>query len=244
MKADYSLCIIHPEMPIFLSKRQPDLIEFMDREDCDPVLLENTYRQFATINLLLSQWKRIYKNELLPMMQEGITYTLLDIGFGGGDVPIRLAEWAEKDGINLIITAIDTDKRAYNFAQKLYSHPRVTFRHCASSDLVSDSVSFDFVISNHVLHHLPENQMQKFLEETKSLADQKVIFNDIERSDIGYALFTTFARMLFRKSFIVADGLISIQRSYTKSELEKTVPKEWKVKKVFPFRLLLKYGRS
>ena len=123
MKADYSPCIIHPEMPFFLSKRQPDLIEFMDREDCDPVLLENTYRQFATINLLLSQWKRIYTNELLPMMQEGITYTLLDIGFGGGDVPIRLAEWAEKDGLDLIITAIDTDKRAYNFAQSCVAPP-------------------------------------------------------------------------------------------------------------------------
>jgi len=231
-------------MPLFLSERQPQLVEIMDRDDCDPVLLENTYRQFATINLLLSKWKRIYKSRLLPLMQESRTYTLLDIGFGGGDVSIKLAEWAKKDGIDLKITGIETDERAYNFAAKSESPDSVTFLHCSSSDLAAKGASFDFVISNHVLHHLTSDQTKLILNEAKSLATQKVIFNDIERSDLGFVLFTTFARMLFRNSFIVADGLTSIKRSYTKKELQKVAPENWKVQRIFPFRLLLIYDRK
>lgn len=231
-------------MPVFLSKRQPNLMEYMDHKDCDPLLLENTYRQFATINLLLSKWKSIYKNELRPLMQESKTYTLLDIGFGGGDVPLKLAEWAKKDGIELQITAIETDKRAYDYAQKLNTPNQVSFKHCSSSELLSKSVSFDFVISNHVLHHLSEYQTNQILREAKALASQKVIFNDIERSDIGFILFSTFARLIFKNSFIVADGLISIKRSYTKHELREATPKSWTIKRLFPFRLLLIHEKN
>ncbi|MEQ8523839.1 methyltransferase domain-containing protein [Gracilimonas sp.] len=231
-------------MPVFLSKRRPNLIEYMDHKDCDPALLENTYRQFATINLLLSQWKSIYKNELRPLMHESKTYTLLDIGFGGGDVPIQLTEWAKKDGIDVKITAIETDKRAFDYVQKIDTPNEITFKYCSSTDLLSESVSFDFVISNHVLHHLSEHQTNQILKEAKALASQKVIFNDIERSDIGFALFTTFARLIFRNSFIVADGLTSIKRSYTKAEIKEMIPKNWTVKRLFPFRLLLIHDKS
>lgn len=231
-------------MPLFLSHRQPGLTEQMDRMDCDPALLENTYRQFATINLLLSQWKRIYKNELRPMMQPSQEYSLLDIGFGGGDVSLKLAKWAERDGIRLQVTGIETDPRAFNYAEKLPTPDSVSFRHCSSTELTKENASFDFVISNHLLHHLNHDQTMQILNEAKKLSSQKVILNDIERSDLGYILFTLFARLIFRKSFIVEDGLISIKRSYTKTELLNITPDGWNVRRMFPFRLLLTYDQA
>lgn len=225
-------------MPIFLSERQPELVEIMDRENCNPVLLQNTYRQFSTINLLLSQWKIIYKTEIKPLMNTSTSYSLLDIGFGGGDVPIKLSEWAEKDGFNLQITAIEIDRRAFEYALTLQKPDSVTFLHCSSAELMADNRKFDFVISNHLLHHL-NKLTDQVMEEAKSLARKKVVFNDIERSDVGYLLFTIFARLIFRKSFITADGLTSIKRSYTYKELKQVAPEGWKVKRIFPFRLLL-----
>lgn len=230
-------------MPIFLGERQPQLIEQMDRDDCDSKLLDNTYRQFSTINLLLSQWKRIYKNELKPLMNQSQTYSLLDIGFGGGDVPIKLNEWAVKDGFDLQITAIEIDKRSYEYAKQLQTSDSITFRHCSSTDLVQQHQSFDFVISNHVLHHLNRELTKKVLSEAKSMARQKVIFNDIKRSDIGYFLFS-FGALIFRRSYIRVDGLTSIKRSYTYKEMKKMAPAGWFAKKIFPFRLLLIYEQT
>lgn len=231
-------------MPWFLNERQPQLTEQMDRDNCDPTLLQNTYRQFSTINWLLSQWRRIYRGELRPLMQKGKSYTLLDIGFGGGDVSVNLAKWAQKDGIDLRVTAIDTDRRAVDFVQRHYPDSPVTWRHTSSSDLVADHQTFDFVISNHLLHHLDNNQVKFMTEEVKSLARRKVIFNDIERSDIGYVLFNLFSRPVFWNSYITEDGLTSIKRSFTFGELQDIAPPGWGVKRIFPFRLLLTYAQN
>lgn len=231
-------------MPLFLNKRQPGLIEHMDRPACNPVLLENTYQQFVLINRLLSQWKRIYKNEMRPLMTENRTYSLLDIGFGGGDVPVSLAKWAIQDRIKLDITAIDTDPRALEFVQKNYPEGLIKWRHVSSTDLVMKRERYDFVISNHVLHHLQDSQLSKLLKEARELATLKVLFNDIERSDIGYTLFNVFSRILFRRSFITADGLTSIKRSFTQKELTRIAPSGWNIETLFPFRLLLKYDKT
>ncbi|MEQ9308072.1 MAG: methyltransferase domain-containing protein [Balneolaceae bacterium] len=227
-------------MPFFLSHRQPDLVEFMDKVDCDLAKLNNTYKQFSLINGLLSNWKRIYKNQLKILMTDKTKqYSLLDIGFGGGDIPISISKWAKADGLNLQITAIETDERAYHFAQSLPSNSSITFQHCSSTDLINQKKNFDFVISNHVLHHLDKENIDQILDEANSLANQLVIFNDIERSDLGYILFNFFSRPLFRNSFITADGLISIKKCYTKKELMQLAPKNWTVERSFPFRLLL-----
>ncbi len=229
-------------MPFFLSHRQPNLVEFMDKDDCDLIKLENTYRQFSTINGLLSNWKRIYNNRLKPMMKDaGRSYTLLDIGFGGGDIPLAISSWAKNDGIKLQITAIETDPRAFQYAQSLQNESSVSFLNCSSTDLVNDHKLFDFVISNHVLHHLDKESTLEILNEAKTLANTLVIFNDIERSDLGYLLFNVFSRPLFWNSFITADGLTSIKRCYTKNELQHLAPINWQVERSFPFRLLLTY---
>ncbi|MEX2477741.1 MAG: methyltransferase domain-containing protein [Gracilimonas sp.] len=231
-------------MPSFLSRRQPDLAEEMDRDDCNPALLENTYQQFPLINKLLSRWKWVYKRELLPLMAEKRTYTLLDIGFGGGDVPVKLATWAKKDGIQINITAIDTDRRALDFVQEKYPERLINWRHASSTDLIQKKERFDFVISNHLLHHLKNEQILTILKEARELAVQKICFNDIERNDAGYFLFNIFSRMVFKDSFITKDGLTSIKRSFTKNELEELTPDGWNVKRVFPFRLLLSYDKN
>jgi 2-polyprenyl-3-methyl-5-hydroxy-6-metoxy-1,4-benzoquinol methylase len=231
-------------MPLFLRQRQPNLVEKMDRDHCDPVLLSNTYKQFSTINALLSKWRKIYVEEVRPRMQAGKRYTLLDIGFGGGDVALKLADWAKQDELILQITGIETDIRAVDFAQHLKLPETVNFRHCSTTDMLKEQASFDFVISNHVLHHLGERQALKLLNEAKQLASQKVIFTDIERSDMGYAMFAALAPLIFRKSFIVYDGLISIKRSFTRTELAEIIPDSWSLKRQFPFRLLLIHERA
>ncbi len=232
-------------MPFFLSKRQPNLVEQMDRKDCDPVKLENTYQQFSRINGLLSNWNRIYKQKIRPVFSDSNKeYSLLDVGFGGADIPLSISRWAKIDGIKLNITAIETDSRAFEFVNKLPDCDGVTFINCSSSDLVSQHFQYDVVISNHVLHHLNKNETLSILDDAKKLAKSRVIFNDIERSDLGYLLFNILSRPLFWNSFITEDGLTSIKRCYTLSELKKIAPPGWKVERSFPFRLLLMYEKE
>lgn len=242
MKVAYSLHLHHPEI-MFLKSREPELIEEMDREDCDITMLHNTYRQFRYINSLLSKWRHIYSHEIKPVLMSQNSTSLLDIGFGGGDITRSIEKWASLDGFDINITAIDPDKRAYKYCHETYTDSSIEWKKCRSTDLVADGKKYDIVISNHVLHHLKDDEVLKLLEESEQLSTQKVLFNDIERSAIGYFLFSSLSRIFFHNSFITKDGLTSIRRSFKGSELKKLIPKNWRVKRSFPFRIFLVHER-
>lgn len=228
-------------MPFILKDRNTSATERMDDLQCDINELENTYRQFSTLNSLISGWRTIYKREIRPRLSRNHSYSLLDIGFGGGDIPIKIAQWASSDGYDLQVIAIDPDPRALDFVQELDRHPKVEFLQCRVSELNPSQKKYDFVISNHLLHHLGHQQLASTLQAAKKLSKISVIFNDICRSDWGYLFFSFFSRPVFRSSFITQDGLTSIKRSYTYEELVSITPKKWKVEKLFPLRLLLKF---
>jgi len=219
-----------------MHERDDTIIEEMDDPSSDVIKLENTYRQFSRINQILSRWKLVYKKYLKPIMKESSSPTLLDIGFGGGDVVLSILGWARKDGIDLKITGIETDQRAIDFVNKnVFQDSNLDFKFASVEDLIKDNLVFDIVISNHVLHHLPTSEIKTFLGNSSQLARKLVLHNDLERSMLAYYLFYP-SKLIFKNSYIFEDGLSSIKRAFTPAELEKIGGLTWKVKKVFPFR--------
>lgn len=226
-----------------LKHRDPSLRELMDDPECDLQLLENTYRQFGSINRLLAGWEKVYQRYILPHCRPGQRYTLLDLGSGGGDLAVYIAGLSRKYGQDMQVYATDPDPRAYMYALKNHRGTDVIFLDDTLEKIASEEMEFDFVISNHLMHHLEEDELSTIMETAAGICVNSVIFNDIRRSLVGYALFSTAIRPLFRNSFIIPDGLTSIRRSFTKSELERVVPPGWEVKKMFPFRLLSVYQK-
>ena len=163
---------------------------------------------------------------------------MLDIGCGGGDVPVMLSRWAARDGLQLEITAIDPDPRASRFAAERHPAAGVAFRQSTASQLASEGCSFDLVVSNHVLHHLAEDELAAFLSESARLCRGRVIHNDLRRSPAAFALFFA-GSWPFTGSYIRQDGLTSIRRSYTAAELQAAAPRGWTVIRRAPFRNLL-----
>ncbi len=220
--------------------------EKMDDPGCDPVQLERTYQHFGLVNDVLSGWRNVYVRRIRPQLSKVRPSRLLDIGCGGGDVPIRLSQWAARDGLRLDITAIDADERAirYASARPLPSGAagHLHFRQAMSGDLVREGERpFDFITSNHLLHHLSAAELSALLGDCQRLCVGTVIHNDIERSALAYALFGLGTLPLFRESFIHDDGLLSIRRSFSKSELIALAPPGWRVNSLMPFRHLLIY---
>lgn len=231
-------------MNLILSERDTQSVERMDDPECDPDELRNTYRQFGRVNELISRWKVIYRREIRPLLKPSGRNTLLDVGFGGGDIPINISRWASEEGFDLQVTAIDPDPRAFDFVRQLERHAGVEFLQCGLSEIDPDSRQFDFVISNHLLHHLSQEELTNILSMSKKLSERQVIFNDIRRDDRAYLLFNLLAPPIFSSSFITEDGRTSIRRSYTSGELRQTVPEDWEVHSLFPFRLLLMYRHA
>jgi 2-polyprenyl-3-methyl-5-hydroxy-6-metoxy-1,4-benzoquinol methylase len=227
-----------------LRQRAAGAIEIMDLPDCDPQALDNTYRQFEVVNRMLSGWRRLYMRELRPFLA-GCSRpgTLLDVGSGGGDLATLLAHWATRDHLALHITGIDPDPRAAAFAGRRAAIPGLSFRQAHTTELVSEGRQYDFVISNHVLHHLDAAQLQELLAHSQVLAGKAVLHNDLRRSPVAYALFSA-AALPFRHSFIRADGLTSIRRSYTRPELAAIAPPGWVVRPGSAFHQVLAFSKD
>ncbi|QTX03417.1 methyltransferase domain-containing protein [Agromyces archimandritae] len=167
---------------------------------------------------------------------------LLDIGTGGGDLPRVLARRAAADGFALDIVAADPDSRAIAWAER-HPAPGVAYRRVTSRELADAGETFDIVISNHVLHHLDAAALGALLAESERLVRPGgvIVHADIARSRWGHLAFAAatapFEATLLAGSFIRADGLTSIRRSFTPAELAAVLPAGWRVRAGFPSRL-------
>lgn len=224
-----------------LRQRASDAVELMDDPGCDPERLDRTYANFRFVNAVVSGWRGIYRREIRPELSATSERTLVDIGCGGGDVARALARWAARDGLRLGVTAIDPDARAHAYATGLPRMTGLTFRRALSSELVAEGARFDFVVSNHVLHHLTGEQLGGLLADSERLAAGRVLHGDIERSRFAYLGFGLGTWPFFRRSFIRDDGLTSIRRSFTAAELRQVVPPGWRVTRERPSRLVLRW---
>src|SRR5690554_6273118 len=126
-------------MPIILSKRNKNLVEWMEKPDCDPALLSNTYQQFSRINNMLSGWDKLYTDYIKPQfIKNGGKASLLDIGCGSGDVIRFLNKLAKHDGFEGSFTGIDADPRAIDFLSTQNWPGNISFYNKFSEDLLRD----------------------------------------------------------------------------------------------------------
>jgi len=222
-------------MPDFLlRKRRPDLVEIMDRVDCHPDRLNRTFAAFRHVNRMLSGWGRLYRTCIRPALEQGRTNTLLDVGCGGGDILVQLVRAARRDGYHVTGVGVDPDPRAIAWAQSAWrTEPDVQFR---ESGLEGMKESFDVVVSNHVLHHLSDAEAEQFLAQSMVCASGVVVHNDISRNVLGLVLFQA-VRVFFPRTFIGADGTISIRRSFRMNELVSLAGAGWRPIKAAPFRV-------
>jgi 2-polyprenyl-3-methyl-5-hydroxy-6-metoxy-1,4-benzoquinol methylase len=223
---------------IFLKKRESWLRERMEDPFCPAPLLNNTYRQFSLLNQLLAAWRGIYQDYLKPQL--GSSASLLDLGCGGGDLVLRLAAWAAQDGIKLELCAVDPDARALAFMASRARPPNIRLLRASSRDLVKAGERFDIVLSNHLLHHLAAAEVADLCQDTEQLTERFALHNDICRSDLAYLSFALLG-LVFHRSLISVDGLLSIRRSFTTAELQAITVAPWRVETRRPYRNLLIY---
>jgi 2-polyprenyl-3-methyl-5-hydroxy-6-metoxy-1,4-benzoquinol methylase len=241
----------------------------MDDPEAELELLHATYRQFSTVNRWIARWPTLYRRWMRPVFRElsggedrglpgcerGPVLTVLDVGCGGGDLAWLLGHLAARDGFRVEVTGIDPDPRAFRFArdQAAGGGPpgvrgaagSVSFRNARAETLARAGERFDVVVSNHVLHHLPEGEVSSFMETVASLTRHRALVADIERSLPAWHLFGALTRLPgFRGSFVREDGLVSIRRSFTWEELQDLVPPGWRVTRVAPFRLVARWDAA
>ena len=220
--------------------------EKMDRADADLNQLLRTIRQFNLINLIFSASRRLIRDHFFSLMgrEPERVYTLLDVGAGGCDIAMWAVREARKRGLKLIITALDYDTRIHPFtSQTIRDYPEIRLVTGNALDL-SQWEPFDFVFSNHFMHHLDLDEIDTLLQQVLAKTRLAFVMNDLKRSNLAYVCCTVFIGLLTRRSFAFSDGRLSIRRAFKPDELQDFLKNKFPNKTIsvittFPERVVL-----
>ena len=222
--------------------------EIMDQPDLEPILHRRALQGLATLNLLSRSvgilWPRIFS----LARRLGRPVRILDLATGGGDVPLKLWQRAQKVGMQVDILGIDISRCALDVAQARAERARAALRF-AQVDVLRDALpgDHDILICSLFLHHLNERDAIDLLGRMVAAARHLVLVNDLVRSRAGSILVAAAARLFTRSPVVWTDASRSVRAAFTVRELRKLAScagmHDIRLTRHWFCRMLLEWGR-
>jgi len=178
--------------------------------------------------------------------------TILDIGTGAADIPLRLRREAKKCGIELKIIALDLNARHLQIAlediEKEGATRKISLLRADAFALPLADTSVDVVIASLFTHHFRAPQIVRLLNEFSRVSRSGWVVNDLVRHNLPLFFFR-LTRPIFARSYLTRhDGEASIRRGYTIEEVQKILLendlRDVKLRAHFPFRMSLVCEKS
>ena len=152
---------------------------------------------------------------LLRDFAPGRPLTLLDLGTGAGDLPRRAVGWARRRGHVLRPLGLELSRPAAALAWSAGVPCAVA---CAGA-LPLRERSVDIVLVSQVAHHFTSDSAVRLFRTCDALARVGVVVADLRRGRLARLAFRVGSTALRFDPVTKADGLTSIRRGYTVSEL-------------------------
>ena len=214
--------------------------EQMDAADIDPATYLAVMRDLAKIN----RWT-FTARPTLGFLERAIgerrAFSLLDVGFGQGDMLRAIAQWAGKRGIAARLVGVDLNPLSAKVATTAAPpDPRIEYR---TGDYADQPEAFDLIISSQVAHHMTDAQLDAFLRHMEANARAGWLVSDLHRHRFAHGGYPLLARLLGVHRIVREDGTLSIARSYRPAEWPAILvragidPAMVTIARRFPFRL-------
>lgn len=195
--------------------------EIMDDFSMKGDLLRDTLDKLGNINkwlggnhVTLDGIKQLLKNK-----PKDVTYTILDLGCGHGDILRLVIDFGRKNNLNLKGIGIDANQDTIDYANELsVNYPELSFVKEDVFSMVFKKQDYDIVLTTLFLHHFKNQEIKKLLTIFSKQATLGIVVNDLQRSKIAYVLFKLLG-LFISNDMIKQDGLTSILRAFKKEDL-------------------------
>jgi SAM-dependent methyltransferase len=191
--------------------------ELLDDPAADPAMVRESLHHIERSN----RWfggraaLRWGVGRALAAVRPGSRLTLLDLGTGAGDLPLDLARWARRRGVEIRPVGLERIPAAARAARDA---GLPTLLACAGA-LPLRPRSVDLVTISQLLHHLAADDAVRLLRDAAAVARRAVVVADLRRSAVARLAFRAGATLFRFDRHTRADGLTSIARGYTRAEL-------------------------
>ena len=174
-------------------------------------------------------------------MAPGTAFTLVDVGYGEGDMLRAIHRWATAAGFRPRLIGIDLNPLS-EAAARAATDPvlGIGYRTGDVFDF-APAEPVDFIVSSLVTHHLDDRQVGRFLMWMETKAVRGWFVNDLRRHWFAFYGFRLLASVMRWHRFVRHDGPVSVARSFVPGDWARALANAGisgaTVEKVFPFRL-------
>lgn len=219
--------------------------EQMDAANLDPETYAAVLRDLARVN-----WWTMTARPTLAFLARAVgnrpSFSLLDVGFGQGDMLRTIQSWAKRRGIAARLVGVDLNPLSEGIARAAAPGDGIDYR---TGDYADQPEPFDLIISSQVAHHMTDEQLDRFLRHMEVTARAGWLVNDLRRHGFAHGGYPLLARLLGVHRIVREDGTLSIARSYRPEEWPAILaragldPATVAVRRCFPFRLAIERVR-
>ncbi len=164
--------------------------------------------------------------------------SVLDVGYGQGDMLRRLARWGRRRGIRLRLEGVDLSPASKAAAEAATPRwMRIDYR---TGDVFDEPPgSVDVIVSSLFTHHLHDADVVRFLRWMEVTARVGWFVNDLHRHPLAYYGFGALAGIAGWHPMVRHDGPVSVARSFRRRDWARLLGEarlEARVRWHVPFR--------
>lgn len=189
--------------------------ELMDAEDLDPATYAALIADLARVNTIT-----LARPPTLAWLAKAThgqdNFSLVDVGFGHGDMLRAIALWAQRHGKTARLVGIDLNPRSAPVAQAA-TDPALGIDYRTGA---AEALDFrpDFIISSLVAHHMADAELIGFLRWMETTATRGWFINELHRQRLAWVGFRLLAGVLRWHPIVRHDGALSVRRAFVRSD--------------------------
>lgn len=228
-------------------KYRSDKKELLDGDNIPEQDLFQNLKELDTINHLLGGYNITF-SALKQILKKEKTYTLVDIGCGGGDTLKRINTWKNKEKLQVNLIGVDIKTVCIHYARQQNKNSSIQFICDDYRNSFNHVPAIDIIHACLFCHHLSEEELVALIQFTLK-HNSILVVNDLERNPIAYYAIKLLTK-IFSKSYLVKnDAPLSVARGFKKKEwiniLHKAGAKNYMVNNKWAFRhQVIVYGNK
>ncbi|GAB2619997.1 methyltransferase domain-containing protein [Belliella aquatica] len=194
--------------------------EIMDDLEFEGPVLDQSLKELRTINKLLGG-NKVTTNGLNQLIKKNPqeSYSIADIGCGGGDMIRVMADWAKKNLIPCNFIGIDANPNTIEFAkERLKDLDHVNFKVENVFDESFEHEQVDIITCTLFTHHFTDEELLKLFSSFLKKARLGIIINDLHRHRLAYFSIKALTRLFSKSPMVQNDGPLSVLRGFSKED--------------------------
>ncbi len=196
--------------------------ELMDADDLAPDIYAKVIADLARVNLL-TRAQGPTLAWLARATQGQSAFSLVDVGFGHGDMLRAIAHWALQRGVAARLVGVDLNPRSAPVAAAA-TDPALGIIY-VTGDAADLDFAPDFIISSLVAHHMDDAELVGFLGWMENTATRGWFINDLHRNVIAWAGFRLLALVCRWHPIVRHDGALSVRRAFVRADWNALLPR-------------------